>query len=276
DYEQVLQRYNPSVAIPYWNALVDYQQPAASSVLGDDYFGKDGDAGSECVTSGIASSWSYKLSTTTCLMRKFNGGNGTINSWYSPEYMTSLLQTTTDYADLRNKIENSLHGAVHLAINGAMSTMYSPVDPVFWIHHSNIDRLYAQWQAVSPGERTFMYTGVDGDKKPVSPTDQMPSYSEPIYSVMRLGFGKSCYTYDTIQAANGDTNKLSSNGNLRKRSAQKCGQRDHAQQLVKQLPKDVVSKFFPKFAAGNSHPLENELTALSPLKPMAADGEKPF
>ncbi|KAJ1941133.1 hypothetical protein FBU59_003590, partial [Linderina macrospora] len=127
--------------------------------------------------------------------------------------------------------------------------------------------------AVNPAERNFMYTGVDADKKPVSPTDQMPSYSEPIYSAMRLGYGKSCYTYDTIVAANGDSGKLSSNnGSLSKREAQKCRQRDHAQQLVKQLPKEVVSKFFPKFSAGNAHPLENELTTLSPLKPMSADG----
>ena len=33
----------------------------------------------------------------------------------------------------------------------------SPNDPVFWLHHANVDRLWAQWQA-SYGINTYLPT----------------------------------------------------------------------------------------------------------------------
>jgi tyrosinase len=32
-----------------------------------------------------------------------------------------------------------------------MATSSSPSDPVFWLHHANIDRLWSKWQAKHPG-----------------------------------------------------------------------------------------------------------------------------
>jgi tyrosinase len=37
------------------------------------------------------------------------------------------------------------HNGVHSWIGGNMSTMYSPRDPLFWLHHSNCDRIWAEW-----------------------------------------------------------------------------------------------------------------------------------
>ena len=44
------------------------------------------------------------------------------------------------------------HGRVHNWCNGTMSNpSYSPVDPLFWLHHAEIDRIWSQWQATHPG-----------------------------------------------------------------------------------------------------------------------------
>ena len=43
--------------------------------------------------------------------------------------------------------EQQPHGAIHSAVGGFMTGNLSPVDPVFWLHHCNIDRLWAVWQA---------------------------------------------------------------------------------------------------------------------------------
>ncbi|MFF8289533.1 tyrosinase family protein [Streptomyces sp. NPDC016309] len=38
------------------------------------------------------------------------------------------------------------HNGGHNFIGGHMSQAYSPNDPVFWLHHANVDRLWADWQ----------------------------------------------------------------------------------------------------------------------------------
>ncbi len=50
----------------------------------------------------------------------------------------------------------SLHGWVHVAVggeSGEMSTARSPQDPLFWLHHANVDRLWARWQERHPRQR---------------------------------------------------------------------------------------------------------------------------
>lgn len=42
------------------------------------------------------------------------------------------------------KLEN-IHNPVHNLIGGVMATMQSPLDPIFYLHHGNIDRLTHAW-----------------------------------------------------------------------------------------------------------------------------------
>ena len=43
------------------------------------------------------------------------------------------------------------HNQVHDWVGGIMSnTMYSPTDPVFWLHHGEVDRLWHVWQISNP------------------------------------------------------------------------------------------------------------------------------
>lgn len=46
-----------------------------------------------------------------------------------------------DSPGFRTAVEVTLHNLVHRCVNGNMITMGSPNDPVFWLHHSNVDRL---------------------------------------------------------------------------------------------------------------------------------------
>jgi len=40
------------------------------------------------------------------------------------------------------------HNAGHRFIGGRMGGAFSPNDPVFWLHHANVDRLWAEWQQI--------------------------------------------------------------------------------------------------------------------------------
>ena len=50
----------------------------------------------------------------------------------------------------RRVVEINFHNLVHRWVNGTMVTMASPNDPVFWLHHANIDRLWGIWQRLNP------------------------------------------------------------------------------------------------------------------------------
>ncbi|KAJ2504593.1 hypothetical protein GGI11_007311 [Coemansia sp. RSA 2049] len=263
DYENILRRYDSSVAIPYWNEPIDYQSPSTSTALGSNYLGGNGDSNTQCVTDGIAANWQLVYPDPHCFQRQFTG-DGNIPSWYSPEFITSAIQVSKTYSDIRASIENSIHGIIHLSMGGDMNTMYSPMDPVFWLHHSNCDRYWAQWQAISPDDRTYMYDGTDTSGKTVSLDDNVLLSDAPVVSVMRLGYGDMCYTYDTIKDANGDANALS--------KRQKCIRRPSAQtQAVKELPPDLLKEYYPSFASGSNNLLESEMSSILPGQPMAAD-----
>jgi tyrosinase len=50
-------------------------------------------------------------------------------------------------------LENAPHNPVHDIIGGAMTSMQSPNDPIFWLHHGNIDRLWVAWVAAGGGRQ---------------------------------------------------------------------------------------------------------------------------
>ncbi|GAB3549499.1 hypothetical protein GCM10027343_31370 [Noviherbaspirillum agri] len=43
------------------------------------------------------------------------------------------------------QIESRPHNPVHNIIGGVMTTLESPMDPIFYLHHANIDRLWHAW-----------------------------------------------------------------------------------------------------------------------------------
>jgi tyrosinase len=56
----------------------------------------------------------------------------------------------------RGELEGTPHNFVHRWVGGSkgsnMVQYFSPLDPIFWMHHCNIDRLYSNWLA-RPGHR---------------------------------------------------------------------------------------------------------------------------
>lgn len=67
-------------------------------------------------------------------------------------------------------IENQPHNPVHDLIGGIMSTMQSPLDPIFFLHHANIDRLTHAWAL--PDGKGIPYTAY-----PYSPTNSNPYWA---------------------------------------------------------------------------------------------------
>ena len=68
-------------------------------------------------------------------------------------------------------LESNPHDRLHVRLGGSadppgtMSTMMSPLDPIFWLHHCNVDRLWDRWNWMehqnsnSPLWRNFAFRG---------------------------------------------------------------------------------------------------------------------
>jgi tyrosinase len=69
---------------------------------------------------------------------------------FRPEFVN--FQRGTSYS-FEAQLEYQPHGPVHNIIGGAMVTLQSPTDPIFWLHHAEIDRLWAAWVAAGGGRK---------------------------------------------------------------------------------------------------------------------------
>ena len=73
----------------------------------------------------------------------FNSGPFTIG------FRNRLEGWVTQRGDSRVKTAGSqLHNRVHVWVGGSMLRMTSPNDPVFFLHHCFVDKVWADWQAL--------------------------------------------------------------------------------------------------------------------------------
>lgn len=70
--------------------------------------------------------------------------------------LTTFERGTTD--SFERQLEGRPHNSIHNLIGGYMALRTSPTDPVFWLHHGNIDRLWVAWVAAGEG-RTMPAAG---------------------------------------------------------------------------------------------------------------------
>lgn len=97
-----------------------------------------------------------------CLSRNFNNGiefpGDMLSFAYTPAVLAKI-HAIPGYDSFRQNLEGNPHGAVHSSTGGDMSPTSSPNDPVFMMHHAQIDRLWSQWQQADGAVRENEYRG---------------------------------------------------------------------------------------------------------------------
>jgi Common central domain of tyrosinase len=73
-----------------------------------------------------------------------------------------------------------LHNRVHVFVGGDMAPASSPNDPVFFLNHCNVDRLWAAWQNKNPNAPYL-----PGKNAPASPKFHRPG--DRLFSVFSKG-----------------------------------------------------------------------------------------
>lgn len=119
-FEKRLQEYDSTVFIPYWDWENDNTPPQAIS------------------EQTLLDEWS--------ITRKFNPNIMPTMS------MVNYVNTRPDFESFQAALEN-IHNPVHRAVGGDMMSASSPADPIFWLHHANIDRIWWNWQNSGTGEQ---------------------------------------------------------------------------------------------------------------------------
>ncbi|KAJ1921781.1 hypothetical protein H4219_000514 [Mycoemilia scoparia] len=241
DFEHQMRAINPNITMPYWDASRDFYDPASSVVLSGKYLGSNGGVNKTggCVTDGVQANWHFEFPTPHCFTHTWDNGQY-IKPWHSPEFIASVLQITDDLNSFREIIEMTLHREVHVGMGGDMPEDWSPTDLGFYVHHANIDRLWATWQSMRES-RIEDYTGrsYHGDETTIE--DRLTHYQDPVHNIIRLGSGISCYQYDTI----GNPEHGIPNGHFAPEDLREYSAHPMSNHPLLKLPKSILDKWFP-------------------------------
>lgn len=143
-FEQALQAIHPDVTLPYW----DWTKPSQQGIPG----------------------WLQSVTPTVVTPTR------TISVIRSPGTSQDLeliasntpaaMQAST-FADFASQLEG-VHNMVHVWVGGTMGSIpTAPADPMFWMHHANIDRLWWLWQESPKGQgKNPSLTGADAVMDP--------------------------------------------------------------------------------------------------------------
>jgi len=124
--EELLMSVDPTVCIPYWKSSEEQAFP----------------------------SWLLGFTPTVNLM------NGPHTVTRNIGAFALLPNAAAVAAAMANATFNAfasalegIHNSGHVWVGGSMGMIpTAPCDPVFWMHHCEIDRIWAQWQTANPGQ----------------------------------------------------------------------------------------------------------------------------
>jgi hypothetical protein len=147
-FEKIIRKYSadPNFALPYWDyakfpTLPDRFQARAKGSL-------------------------YEQARAPSLNKGQPIGVGALATIHEE---STALNDVVDYETYNSQIQRGLHDFLHDYIGGTATTynkVYNQIvsaglmgnvpsaafDPIFWVHHANIDRLWQQWIAENPGQ----------------------------------------------------------------------------------------------------------------------------
>ena len=123
-FEVQLQDFRPGIALPYWNSSI--VRSTSSSLWENGFMGQ------------FNADWN---------LRRALGASGTLPT----RLQVQTNQGRGAYDVFWPELERDIHNPPHVWVGGEMNDFDSPHDPVFYLHHCWIDKLWAMWQLANPG-----------------------------------------------------------------------------------------------------------------------------
>ncbi|KAI8828823.1 hypothetical protein BJ741DRAFT_625252 [Chytriomyces cf. hyalinus JEL632] len=113
---------------------------------------------------------------------------GSRTMWSAKYIAANVLSTATTYEQLRGDDTANYHGTGHMVMGSNCdmgNPLWSPRDPLFYLHHTYVDKIYWKWQQLCPtyvsDYEGNLSTGKNpnpllGNSRPVSPTLPLDSW----------------------------------------------------------------------------------------------------
>jgi tyrosinase len=141
DLERELQAIDPSVSLPYWR----FDQ-AAPNVFTLDFMGVSDQLGTVRFSNANPFQFWKTDGVQGINRRPLNGWNPNTQPGPTVRTEAQTLALGAQYAAFRN-MQGNPHGTAHTRWGGSISSISTaPKDPLFFLLHCNVDRLWAKWQ----------------------------------------------------------------------------------------------------------------------------------
>lgn len=179
-FELELDRMVPGVTIPYWDWTRHQASGDAGFPFTHDFIGVDGDDASGDQVEREAGAplpypYEFDPENWNIVVKDFAGASSRLirafgersdgtalpeNDVIAPSLTTTFREVlnSASYLQLVQDAEGDHHNLVHRWVNGNMYARSSPNDPVFFMHHANIDRMWTIWQETHPGLPPYVNT----------------------------------------------------------------------------------------------------------------------
>ncbi|KAI8615024.1 hypothetical protein BC830DRAFT_332102 [Chytriomyces sp. MP71] len=202
-FEDALQLVDPTVTLPYWDWGLDGHAPLKNiDIFGPGVlqFGTRGDPSRSyptCLSDGYAQNW-------TSLSGQCTSRNYTLTTVvYDDSYMLPLVLKSADFGTFGTSAE-AAHNVIHFYIGGIQGDLYfidlSTNDPLFFVHHANVDRYWHLWQ-YHHQSLAGSYTGTttlppgSGNRVQLRLTDILPGFNIPASTAMFSDGSGFCIKY---------------------------------------------------------------------------------
>jgi tyrosinase len=157
--------------------------------------------GGGCIYNGPFTNYTVVLRPVTSGTTGVDGGLGynprclslDINPYIAAGYLTwsdvLYIISQTDSYDFQMTLQNipgigiGAHGGGHYTVGNQMSDLFSsPNDPVFFVHHGRVDRVWAIWQGLDPVHRQNALAQIN------TYYNMPPSANTTLNDTVQLGF----------------------------------------------------------------------------------------
>lgn len=177
-FEQALQGImGQSLALPYWDWTANQSATSFGWPFTPDFLGGNGQGSNWQVMDGPfaynTNKWPLTVRTGSepypFLVRQFGPSQKPSRSLPTSADLQAALKAIpydvppwdiTSGSGFRNRAEGNIpfgmHNLVHMWVGGSMTTMTSPNDPVFWLHHCFMDRQWTDWQLMHQDQVAYL------------------------------------------------------------------------------------------------------------------------